>query len=142
MRIEFWDDEIDSIRSMDAQSQRSVEKLEEASIFPLREMVYTEEQAVSAAERIEQEYRKVLKNLEQKGETENAERLREHIGEDAERLRAEKTLPALGAYADYFYENPVSLLSYLQEDTLLVFDEPERIREHMDILTEEYRESV
>ena len=47
-----------------------------------------------------------------------------------------------GAYADYFYENPVSLLSYLQEDTLLVFDEPERIREHMDILTEEYRESV
>lgn len=43
---------------------------------------------------------------------------------------------------DYFYENPVSLLSYLQEDTLLVFDEPERIREHMDILTEEYRESV
>ena len=142
VRIEFWDDEIDSIRSMDAQSQRSVEKLEEASIFPLREMVYTEEQAVSAAERIEQEYRKVLKNLEQKGETENAERLREHIGEDAERLRAEKTLPALGAYADYFYENPVSLLSYLQEDTLLVFDEPERIREHMDILTEEYRESV
>ena len=51
-------------------------------------------------------------------------------------------MPALGAYADYFYENPVSLLSYLQEDTLLVFDEPERIREHMDILTEEYRESV
>ena len=142
VRIEFWDDEIDSIRSMDAQSQRSVEKLEEASIFPLREMVYTEEQAVSAAERIEQEYRKVLKNLEQKGEAENAERLREHIGEDAERLRAEKTLPALGAYADYFYENPVSLLSYLREDTLLVFDEPERIREHMDILTEEYRESV
>ena len=142
VRIEFWDDEMDSIRSMDAQSQRSVEKLEEASIFPMREMVYTEEQAVSAAERIEQEYRKVLKNLEQKGETENAERLREHIGEDAERLRAEKTLPALGAYADYFYENPVSLLSYLQEDTLLVFDAPERIREHMDILTEEYRESV
>ena len=50
VRIEFWDDEIDSIRSMDAQSQRSVEKLEEASIFPMREMVYTEEQAVSAAE--------------------------------------------------------------------------------------------
>ena len=70
VRIEFWDDEIDSIRSMDAQSQRSVEKLEEASIFPMREMVYTEEQAVSAAERIEQEYRKVLKNLEQKGEAE------------------------------------------------------------------------
>ena len=43
---------------------------------------------------------------------------------------------------DYFYEKTVSLLSYLPEDTLLCFDEPERIREHMDTLTEEYNESV
>ena len=142
VRIEFWDDEIDSIRSMDAQSQRSVDKLDEAVIFPMREMVYTEEQALEAAERITREYTKTLKNLEKKGLEEAAERLREHIGEDAELLRAEKTLPAVGAYVDYFYGEAVSLLSYLQEDTILCIDEPERIREHMDILTEEYQESV
>ena len=142
VRIEFWDDEIDSIRSMDAQSQRSVEKLDETTIFPMREMVYTEEQAVAAADKIVKEFVRTLKNFEKKGEEEGAERLREHIGEDAERLRAEKTLPAVGAYVDYFYEETVSLLSYLQEDTLLLFDEPERIREHMDILMEEYQESV
>ena len=142
VRIEFWDDEIDSIRSMDAQSQRSVDKLDETVIFPMREMVYTEEQALEAAERITREYTKTLKNLEKKGLEEAAERLREHIGEDAELLRAEKTLPAVGAYVDYFYGEAVSLLSYLQEDTILCIDEPERIREHMDILTEEYQESV
>ena len=142
VRIEFWDDEIDSIRSMDAQSQRSVDKLDEAVIFPMREMVYTEEQALEAAERITKEYTKTLKNLEKKGLEEAVERLREHIGEDAELLRAEKTLPAVGAYVDYFYGETVSLLSYLQEDTILCIDEPERIREHMDILTEEYQESV
>ena len=142
VRIEFWDDEIDSIRSMDAQSQRSVDKLDETVIFPMREMVYTEEQAMEAAERITKEYTKTLKNLEKKGLEEAAERLREHIGEDAELLRAEKTLPAVGAYVDYFYGETVSLLSYLQEDTILCIDEPERIREHMDILTEEYQESV
>lgn len=142
VRIEFWDDEIDSIRSMDAQSQRSVDKLDETVIFPMREMVYTEEQALEAAERITKEYTKTLKNLEKKGLEEAAERLREHIGEDAELLRAEKTLPAVGAYVDYFYGEAVSLLSYLQEDTILCIDEPERIREHMDILTEEYQESV
>ena len=142
VRIEFWDDEIDSIRSMDAQSQRSVDKLDEAVIFPMREMVYREEQALEAAERITREYTKTLKNLEKKGLEEAAERLREHIGEDAELLRAEKTLPAVGAYVDYFYGEAVSLLSYLQEDTILCIDEPERIREHMDILTEEYQESV
>ncbi|MBO5520707.1 MAG: transcription-repair coupling factor, partial [Eubacterium sp.] len=36
-RIEFWDDEIDSIRSFDPQSQRSVENLEEVTIFPATE---------------------------------------------------------------------------------------------------------
>ena len=36
-RIEFWDDEIDSIRSFDPQSQRSVENLEEITVFPATE---------------------------------------------------------------------------------------------------------
>ncbi len=142
MRVEFWDDEIDSIRSMDAQSQRSIEKLEETSIFPMREMIYTEERANAAAARMEQEYREVLQSLAKKGETEAAERLREHIGEDIQALREGKTLSAAEAYADYFYAETDSLLSYLREDTLLVLDEPERIRTHMDILTEEYRESI
>ena len=142
MRIEFWDDEIDSIRSMDAQSQRSIEKLDETVIFPMRELIFEEERAEKAAGRIAKEFAKTLENLEKKGMEEAAERLRETVGEDAERLRAEKTLAAPGTYVDYFYEKTVSLLSYLPEDTLLCFDEPERIREHMDTLTEEYNESV
>lgn len=142
VRVEFWDDEIDSIRSMDAQSQRSVERLQETEIFPMREMVYTEKAAEEAAERILRDVQKSLRALEKSGATEAAERLRETIGEDAERLRTEHTLPALGAYADYFYAEPVSLLSYLPADTLLLFDEPERVREHMDTVTAEYQESV
>lgn len=142
VRVEFWDDEIDSIRSMDAQSQRSIEKLEETSIFPMREMIYTEERANAAAARMEQEYREALQSLAKKGEAEAAERLREHIGEDIQALREGKTLSAAEAYADYFYAETDSLLSYLREDTLLVLDEPERIRAHMDILREEYRESI
>ncbi len=142
VRIEFWDDEIDSIRSMDAQSQRSVDKLDETVLFPMREMVYEETQAEKAADRIHKECSRVLKNLEKKEMEEAAERLRETVGEDAERLRAEKTLPAIGAYVDYLYEETVSLLSYLPENTLLCFDEPERIREHMQVLMEEYQESI
>ena len=36
-RIELWDDEIDSIRSFDAESQRSLENLEEITIYPAAE---------------------------------------------------------------------------------------------------------
>ena len=45
-----------------------------------------------------------VKNLEKKGLEEAAERLGEHIGENAELLRAEHTLPAVGMYVDYFYD--------------------------------------
>lgn len=36
-RIELWGDEIDSIRSFDTQSQRSLENLEEITIYPVTE---------------------------------------------------------------------------------------------------------
>lgn len=38
-RIELWGDEIDSIRSFDAESQRSLEKLDEITIYPAVEKV-------------------------------------------------------------------------------------------------------
>ena len=37
MRIEFWDDEIDSIRTFDAQTQRSIENREEITVYPARD---------------------------------------------------------------------------------------------------------
>ena len=39
VRIEMWGDEIDSIRSFDAESQRSIENLDEITIYPAEEMV-------------------------------------------------------------------------------------------------------
>ncbi len=39
IRIELWDDEIDSIRSFDAESQRSIENLEEVYIYPAEELM-------------------------------------------------------------------------------------------------------
>lgn len=37
VRIELWDEEVDSIRSFDAESQRSIENLEEVKIYPAKE---------------------------------------------------------------------------------------------------------
>ena len=43
-RIEFWDDEVDSIRSFDVESQRSMENLEEIVIYPAAEPVPDEKE--------------------------------------------------------------------------------------------------
>ena len=40
VRIELWDDEIDSIRFFDVESQRSVEKIQTYDVFPATEWIY------------------------------------------------------------------------------------------------------
>ena len=142
VRMELWDDEIDSIRIMDAQSQRSIDTADTITVFPMRELVYGEECGVKAADRIEADYKKALQNMEQKGILESAERLKEYVGENLERLRTEGDFSTVGSFITYFYEDTVSLLSYLSEDTILCIDEPQRVAEHIEALQKEYAESV
>ncbi len=142
VRIEFWGDEIDSMRSMDAQSQRSIEKMKSVTVFPMRELVYDKDCASQAAERIKQEYQTALQQMEHSDVENGVDRLKEHIGENIERLQTEYTFPSVGSFISYFYEDTVSLLSYLPEDTILCFDEPQRLAEHMDTLRQEYEESM
>ena len=50
IRIEFWDDEIDSIRTFDVESQRSIENLEEIVIYPATDFPEEEGKRVSFLE--------------------------------------------------------------------------------------------
>src|SRR5699024_3738537 len=53
IRIELFDDEIDSIRYFDGETQRSLEKVQEKTIGPATELLLTEEDMVSASQRLE-----------------------------------------------------------------------------------------
>ena len=87
-RIELWGDEIDSIRSFDAESQRSLENLEEITIYPAVEHIgesdmvsfleyFPEEKSVifldepnrltEKGEVVEEEYRQSRMHREEKG---------------------------------------------------------------------------
>ena len=54
LRIEFFDDEVDSIRSFDVMTQRSIARREAAEIFPAAEVLLSGEEAVAAGERLRQ----------------------------------------------------------------------------------------
>ena len=53
VRIEFFDNEVDSIREFDVLTQRSLARIEEACIYPAREALFPGESAVEAAERLQ-----------------------------------------------------------------------------------------
>ncbi len=141
-RIEFWDDEIDSIRMMNTDTQRSTEKVETACIFPVRELVYQKEAVDNALQKIQQEYTASFNEFEKNGLSEAIERLQETAGQVLDALKTEQNHSHINSYIPYFYENATSLLGYIPEDTLLFFDEPDRIEQHMDTLFAEYTESM
>lgn len=142
IRVEFWDDEIDSIRIMDAFSQRSIENTEKARLFPMRELVFEEEIAERAADRILKEYKQRKAEYEKKGMEEEAAILTESIGEMVERIREEKNFSGIIRFISFFYNHTVSLLDYLEKDTILFYDEPQRIAKHAENISYEFGESI
>ncbi|MCL5290146.1 MAG: transcription-repair coupling factor, partial [Firmicutes bacterium] len=64
VRLEFFDDEVDSIRHFDVANQRSLDKLKQIRITPCRELVATPEAWQRCAENYELDYRNQLKKLQ------------------------------------------------------------------------------
>ena len=55
LRIELWDEEVDSIRSFDVESQRSIENLSEVLIYPATELILTEDRKAAGLKAIEKD---------------------------------------------------------------------------------------
>ncbi len=142
VRIEFWGDEIDSIRLMDPVSQRSVQKIEETTVFAMRELVLRKEECKAAVKELKEECEQAEKRFLQMGQTEAAERIREYALEAALQLEESGSCSNADRFLPYFCKEPAGLWDYLAENTLICFDEPSRIREHMDTVWEEYRRSL
>lgn len=142
VRIELWGDEIDSIRSFDAQSQRSIENLESVRVYPASEIVISDAQAEKAAERIKKESKKQEKIFREEMKTEEAHRIKTAAQEICERLLELEERTGLEAFIPYFYEKTVSFLDYFGQDALILLDEPNRIAEEGRAVQEEFSENM
>lgn len=130
-RIEFWGDEVDSVRSFDPESQRSIETMDMVRIYPASELVLTEETLEKGLEKIKKEYEQLYQSYRKSMKTEEAFRLKEHVEMIEEQLGEMKSLQGAETCLPYFYPDAVSLLDYfLGEDKgekpLVFFDEPGR----------------
>ncbi|MEE1035318.1 MAG: transcription-repair coupling factor, partial [Agathobacter sp.] len=88
IRIEFWGDEIDTIRYFDCESQKSIESVDEISIYPASEIVLTDEKKsegiqkmLDEAERVSEKLRKDMKTEEAYRVSSTAKELAEEWGE-------------------------------------------------------------
>lgn len=143
IRIELWGDEVDSIRSFDAESQRSIENLEEVSIYPACELVLSKEEREMGIKRMLAEAEKTSAKFRKEMKTEEAYRVKSAAEQVAEEAGEFGISAGLDAYLSYFCENRVSLLDYFDRDDTLVFlDEAARTVERGIATETEFSESM
>lgn len=144
-RIDFWGDEVDTISSIDVESQRSVEKLEEIEIFPAAEIFMTEDQALRGLRQIGLDLEECAARLKEQGKKEEAARLRQNIENFRESFEAYHGLVNLESFVTYFAgtDGTVSFFDYFAGRNVIVFlDEPNRCVEKAEAVEYEFRESM
>ncbi|WP_018934283.1 transcription-repair coupling factor [Gracilibacillus lacisalsi] len=137
LRIELFDDEIDSIRYYDAESQRSLEKQEQVTIVPTTELLLKDSDLVAAGQKLEQSLNKTVKKVKNKSDKQV---LTETITADIDRLNHCERFQEIRKYAAFFYDDNYSLLDYLPEDGFIILDEMSRIQETASHLDNEEQE--
>lgn len=141
-RIELWGDEVDSLRSFDVESQRSIEELKEFIIYPATEVVLTEERIARGLKKIEAEHKKCAKALKENFQTEAYARLNRTVDTLREELLELHETVGADSYLTYFYDTLVSILDYFPEDTCCFIDEPKRAEENARAYELEFRENM
>ena len=142
-RIELWGDEVDSIRSFDPESQRSIENLEEVHIYPACELVLNSAERRAGIDQILKEVEKVSAKLRKEMKTEEAHRVKSTAEQFAEEAGELGISAGLDAYLSYFCGERVSLLDYFdQKDTVIFLDETLRCIERGMSTEAEFTESM
>ena len=107
-RIEFFGDEVDSIRDFDIETQKSLNKYDRFTIYPCRELIIESEQVRNAVEKL-----KVLKSKYKSPKREKIEEMIEHLSEGV-------FVDGIDKYFPLFFSHSTSLLDFFDEPLVFI----------------------
>lgn len=141
-RIELWGDDVDSIRSFDVESQRSIEQVNDVLIYPSCEMVLTEERINQGLDKIRKEYKKQAAKLKAEFRTEQYARLGKLVKTIEDELYAFNSTMGIDSLVTYFYDDTVSFLDSIPKDAAIFIDDPERVQRQAMVYATEFAASM
>lgn len=127
-RIEFWGDEIEQISTFDPINHRTIERIDQAIIYPANIFISTKSRMEQALFEIESDMNKQVEFLAEVGKKEEAHRLKQRVTYDLEMIRELGYCSGIENYSRYFDgrkpgTRPFCLLDYFAEDFITVIDE-------------------
>lgn len=137
VRIEFFDDEVDSIRTFDLGTQKSTSSLNQVLVSPAMEYIITKEELRELRFAIQAEARKMTGRLQRSGKNDSAERLQNKVNFLAERL--DQGILDENVYPFLSLANIplVPFFSYLTDEHFVILDEPLRLKEQLEFQSNE-----
>ncbi|MFR5263602.1 MAG: transcription-repair coupling factor [Christensenellales bacterium] len=135
VRIEFFGDEIDSIRTFDIETQRSVQSIDEITIYPARDIYLDREQFDKVASRIIKDYNERIEELMQfpNDNSEAIDNLLRRKEEVSDHIKTLASMSLMENYIQYFYDNTSFLWDYVnpKSGTILI-EEPDKVEEYIE----------
>ena len=137
IRIELFDEEIDSIRTFDIVSQRSIEVLDNAFLSPVKEILIIDEYREIMKDNLEKDLNNAISktkyNLLEKQNMENKfNKYKESLAENLFISNRDLVLPYIPE------EYLSSIIGYLKEDAIVFIDEPKRVEESLKNYEDEF----
>lgn len=117
VRIEFWGDDIDSLKTFDIESQRRIDDLDGITVTPAREIT------VDSVDELIAKMTAKAKALSNKSDKAKA-----NLYADIDALNGGLSLSNIDKYIPFIYENPETLLDYMDGAVVFMY-EPSRIYE-------------
>ncbi len=139
VRIEFFDDEIDSIRAVDLKTQRSIKNLKSVRIIPCSDLLFQKDEIRKILSEIEKDYTNRLDKIKLLNNTKEVEKkLKNLYNIYQDKLRGGLGIENSDLLVPFIKDNFVSVLDYFDDNFILVLDEPERIFEEIKNLNESF----
>lgn len=142
-RIELFDTEIDSIRSFDPDTQRSIENLSCIDIYPAEPIVRDKEILEKAAGKIRRAYGAQIRKFSGEDltseEQERGEILKKRRDQLVEFAENGVNLQQMENYLHYFYETTEYIWDYMK-DPVVMIDDPSRVMENLEARERELAE--
>lgn len=128
LRIEFWGDEIERIRTIDPETNSELEVFQEINIYPANIFVSSPETTRRALDQIGEDMVIQVENFKREKKVLEAKRLEERTSYDMEMMRELGYCSGIENYSRYFDQRdpgtrPFCLLDYFPDDYLMIVDE-------------------
>ena len=133
VRIELWDDEIDSIRSFDPESQRTVENIERTKVIPVREALFSEKRRDEIVLELERRRKTAVGRDPEYAKT---------LSADIEAFKERMHFPSIDKYIPLIYGRIPALTDYFKKTDLVFVVDPKRIAERMESFEWETGETI